>query len=97
MGTRPGGAGRAAGSDPFGEPRQDGRLRYLGSVGTGWSDRERADLAHLLAVAAADECPFTPRTGRGRGQVGPATPCRGSQLRHPVWHRLRPELAPGPW
>lgn len=51
-----------------GEARAGG-LRYVGSVGTGWSDNERATLAGLLRVAAIDECPFdkVPRAAGARG------------------------------
>ncbi|MFI6587471.1 non-homologous end-joining DNA ligase [Embleya sp. NPDC050493] len=80
-----------------------GALRYLGSVGTGWSDRERATLAELLRVAAVRECPFErdPRVVGARwvlprlvGEVAYATRTRAGLLRHPSWHRLRPDLVP---
>ncbi|MFJ8057836.1 ATP-dependent DNA ligase [Streptomyces sp. NPDC096142] len=83
--------------------RHEGRLRYVGSVGTGWSERERADLSALLSVAATTDCPFTPVpliTGahwvlpRLVGEVTYATRTRAGYLRHPSWHRLRPDLAP---
>ncbi|WP_433544635.1 ATP-dependent DNA ligase (plasmid) [Streptomyces sp. CA-294286] len=86
-----------------GERLEDGRLRYAGSVGTGWSERERAELARLLAVAAVDDCPFTtlPPVPAARwvlprlvGEVRYATRTRTGLLRQPVWHRLRPDLAP---
>ncbi|MEU3903832.1 RNA ligase family protein [Streptomyces goshikiensis] len=89
-----------------GEPQPDGRLRFLGSVGTGWSDRERRDLYSLLTVAADNECPFVPVPAvagarwvlpRLVAEVTYATRTRTGLLRHPVWHRLRPDLAPGPW
>ncbi|MYR39520.1 hypothetical protein GTX14_30275 [Streptomyces sp. SID4944] len=81
----------------------DRRLRHIGSVGTGWSDTERQAIAALLATVAADTCPFTERppslgrTGSGptwsersASQPGP----RAGRLRHPSWHRLRPDLTP---
>ncbi|MGW2089745.1 non-homologous end-joining DNA ligase [Streptomyces sp. NPDC001880] len=80
-----------------------GRLRYVGSVGTGWSDTERTTLAELLRVAAIDECPFetTPGVAGARwvlprlvGEVRYTTRTRAGLLRHPSWHRLRPDLAP---
>lgn len=40
--------------------RATGRLRYVGSVGTGWSEAERTELAGLLRAAATDACPFDP-------------------------------------
>ncbi|MEV7715265.1 non-homologous end-joining DNA ligase [Streptomyces sp. NPDC088270] len=81
----------------------EGGLRYVGSVGTGWSDNERTTLADLLRVAAIDECPFdtTPGVAGARwvlprlvGEVRYATRTRAGLLRHPSWHRLRPDLAP---
>ncbi|MFH8754741.1 ATP-dependent DNA ligase [Streptomyces atroolivaceus] len=83
--------------------RHPGGLRYAGSVGTGWSDAERTRLAELLRVAAADTCPFDetpPVTGarwvlpRLVGEVRYATRTKAGRLRHPSWHRLRPDLAP---
>lgn len=81
----------------------DGVLAYRGSVGTGWNERERADLARLLDVAAIDDCPFTPAPAvsgarwvlpRLVAEVRYSTRTRAGLLRHPVWHRLRPDLAP---
>ncbi|MET9657835.1 non-homologous end-joining DNA ligase [Streptomyces sp. NPDC006510] len=83
--------------------RHSGGLRYVGSVGTGWSDNERATLAELLEAAAIDECPFdkVPSVAGARwvlprlvGEVRYATRTRAGLLRHPSWHRLRPDLAP---
>jgi bifunctional non-homologous end joining protein LigD len=100
------GGGRLAdlpGAVLVGEHR-GGALRYIGSVGTGWSDRERAQLADLLRVAAWAECPFRPVlriTGarwvlsRLVAEVEYTTRTRAGYLRHPSWHRLRPELMPG--
>ncbi|MFJ7201090.1 MULTISPECIES: ATP-dependent DNA ligase [unclassified Streptomyces] len=83
--------------------RHSGGLRYVGSVGTGWSDTERLTLAGLLEAAAIDECPFdkVPHVAGARwvlprlvGEVRYATRTRAGLLRHPSWHRLRPDLAP---
>lgn len=72
-----------------------GELRYVGSVGTGWSDRERVQLAELLRVAAWPECPFrpVPRITGARwvlprlvAEIGYATRTRAGYLRHPSWH-----------
>ncbi|MFC9245705.1 ATP-dependent DNA ligase [Streptomyces sp. NPDC057136] len=99
------GRGRLAGLPGallVGEHDEDG-LRYAGSVGTGWSDTERVTLAELLHAAAIDHCPFTevPPVAGARwvlprlvGEVGYATRTRAGRLRHPSWHRLRPDLAP---
>ncbi|MGW5931979.1 ATP-dependent DNA ligase [Streptomyces anulatus] len=81
-----------------------GQLHYAGSVGTGWSRAERTRLAGLLHVAAIGTCPFAeiPPVAGARwvlprlvGEVGFATRTRAGRLRHPSWHRLRPDLAPG--
>ncbi|MCX4734563.1 non-homologous end-joining DNA ligase [Streptomyces sp. NBC_01363] len=81
----------------------EGGLRYVGSVGTGWSDTERTTLAELLHVAAIDQCPFETAPGvtgarwvlpRLVGEVRYAARTRAGLLRHPSWHRLRPDLAP---
>ncbi|MEU8929257.1 ATP-dependent DNA ligase [Streptomyces sp. NPDC048409] len=86
-----------------GQRSADGRLRYLGGVGTGWSEAERTELAALLRAAATDACPFDPvpavpgaRWVKPRlvGEVGYSTRTRSGLLRHPSWLRLRPDLAP---
>ncbi|MGC5363166.1 non-homologous end-joining DNA ligase [Streptomyces sp. DT24] len=82
---------------------EDGGLRYVGSVGTGWSTTERTTLASLLHTVASDTCPFTERPPvagarwvrpRLVGEVRYATLTRTGRLRHPSWHRLRPDLTP---
>ncbi|MFD4592764.1 ATP-dependent DNA ligase [Streptomyces rubiginosohelvolus] len=83
--------------------RHDGLLHYVGSVGTGWSQAERIRLAELLHVAGIDTCPFAdlPPVNGARwvlprlvGEVGYTARTRAGRLRHPSWHRLRPDLAP---
>ncbi|QIJ60890.1 RNA ligase family protein [Streptomyces sp. JB150] len=83
--------------------RAGGRLRYVGSVGTGWSEAERAELAALLAGLATDVCPFQPRPAapgahwvlpRLVGEVRYSTRTRAGLLRQPSWLRLRPDLTP---
>jgi len=82
---------------------ENGELRYVGAVGTGWKDRDRAELGALLDVAAARECPFAtePAIADARwvlprlvGEVHYANRTSAGLLRHPSWHRLRPDLAP---
>ncbi|MET7301008.1 non-homologous end-joining DNA ligase [Embleya sp. NPDC005575] len=82
--------------------REEGVLRYVGAVGTGFGDRDRTVLGELLRVSAIDTCPFTPRPQvvdarwvlpRLIGEVRYATRTRAGLLRHPSWHRLRPDLA----
>ncbi|WP_030946540.1 non-homologous end-joining DNA ligase [Streptomyces sp. NRRL S-646] len=83
--------------------RAAGRLRYVGSVGTGWSEAERSQLAALLRAAATDVCPFDPVPSvagarwvapRLVGEVRYSTRTRAGLLRQPSWLRLRPDLAP---
>ncbi|MCX4486377.1 ATP-dependent DNA ligase [Streptomyces anulatus] len=83
--------------------RREVPLCYAGSVGTAWSEAERARLAGLLRIAAAEACPFVevpPMAGarwvlpRLVGEVRYSTRTRTGRLRHPSWHRLRPDLAP---
>ncbi|MGW1334628.1 ATP-dependent DNA ligase [Streptomyces rubiginosohelvolus] len=84
--------------------RHDGLLHCAGSVGTGWSYAERTRLAALLQAAATDVCPFAqvpPVTGarwvlpRLVGEVRYTSRTRAGRLRHPSWHRLRPDQLPG--
>ncbi|MGW6463603.1 non-homologous end-joining DNA ligase [Streptomyces rubiginosohelvolus] len=81
--------------------RHDGLLHYAGSVGTGWSQTERTRLAALLHTAATDACPFAqvPQVAGARwvlpqlvGEVRYTSRTRAGRLRHPSWHRLRPDL-----
>ncbi|MEU1405440.1 ATP-dependent DNA ligase [Streptomyces sp. NPDC005728] len=83
--------------------RAGGRLRYVGGVGTGWSEAERTELAALLRAAASSRCPFdpVPRIPDARwvlprlvGEVSYSTRTRAGMLRQPSWLRLRPDLAP---
>lgn len=83
--------------------RAGGRLRYVGGVGTGWSEAERTELAALLRAAASDRCPFDPVPRitdahwvlpRLVGEVGYSTRTRAGMLRQPSWLRLRPDLTP---
>ncbi|WP_317883455.1 ATP-dependent DNA ligase [Streptomyces sp. W16] len=83
--------------------RAAGRLRYVGNVGTGWSEAERTELAALLRAAGTDSCPFDPVPAvagarwvvpRLVGEVRYSTRTRAGMLRQPSWLRLRPDLAP---
>ncbi|WP_217548667.1 ATP-dependent DNA ligase [Streptomyces sp. GbtcB6] len=86
-----------------GQRSADGRLRYVGGVGTGWSEAERTELAALLRAAGTDSCPFDPVPAvpdarwvlpRLVGEVRYSTRTRAGLLRQPSWLRLRPDLAP---
>ncbi|MGP4008554.1 ATP-dependent DNA ligase [Streptomyces sp. 4N124] len=83
--------------------RAAGRLRYVGNVGTGWSEPEREQLAGLLRATASDVCPFdpVPQVAGARwvqprlvGEVRYSTRTRAGMLRQPSWLRLRPDLTP---
>lgn len=83
--------------------RAAGRLRYVGGVGTGWSEAERARLAELLRASETDTCPFDPAPRvadahwvlpRLVGEVRYSVRTRSGMLRQPSWLRLRPDLAP---
>ncbi|MDN3029153.1 ATP-dependent DNA ligase [Streptomyces sp. S.PB5] len=83
--------------------RTAGRLRYVGNVGTGWSEAERTGLAALLRTAATPVCPFDPVPPvpgarwvlpRLVGEVRYSTRTRAGLLRQPSWLRLRADLAP---
>ncbi|MEV5959282.1 ATP-dependent DNA ligase [Streptomyces sp. NPDC051987] len=86
-----------------GQRSAEGRLRYVGGVGTGWSAAERTELAALLAAAATGSCPFDPAPAvrnarwvlpRLVGEVSYSTRTRAGLLRQPSWLRLRPDLTP---
>lgn len=81
--------------------RAGGRLRYVGGVGTGWSEAERTELAGMLRAAASGRCPFdpVPRVAGAHwvlprlvGEVSYSTRTRAGMLRQPSWQRLRPDL-----
>ncbi|MEV4870983.1 non-homologous end-joining DNA ligase [Streptomyces syringium] len=76
-------------------------LRYVGSVGSGLSEYERRDLARYLEVVRRAASPFVnPVDVPGAHWVEPRlvaevafsgwTPA--GRMRHPTWHRLRPDL-----
>jgi bifunctional non-homologous end joining protein LigD len=82
---------------------EDGRLRYAGKVGTGFTRATLSDLAGLLAPLRRDDPPFTdvPRfrdatwvEPRLVAQVGFAEWTRDGRLRHPRFLGLRDDKAP---
>jgi bifunctional non-homologous end joining protein LigD len=107
-GWKPGGGRRAGtlGSLLLGAHDGEGRLRYLGGVGTGFTQRMLGDLLDLLRPLARDTPPFdepVPRPdARNAHWVEPGivgevefrswTPDR--HLRHPSWRGLRPDRDP---
>ncbi|POX36368.1 ATP-dependent DNA ligase [Streptomyces sp. Ru73] len=76
-------------------------LRYAGSVGSGLSGRERHELARYFEVLARGTSPFTGPVDvpgahwlepRLVAEVGYSGWTAQGRLRHPTWHRLRPDL-----
>jgi bifunctional non-homologous end joining protein LigD len=90
----------------LGLPEHEG-LRYVGKVGTGFSERARGDLLKDLAPLASKDSPFnSPLPSRetsnahfvrptlvGEVAYGEWTPA--GRLRHPTWRGLRPDKKPG--
>jgi bifunctional non-homologous end joining protein LigD len=104
------GAGRRAdmiGSLVLGVHDEEGRLRYAGNVGTGFTEADLRDLAARLVPSARDEDPFDPPAPRdvarrahwvepalvGEVQFGEWT--SDGIMRHPSWRGLRPDKQPG--
>ena len=84
----------------------DGRLRFAGHVGTGFTDRALADLAVRLAGLARPDSPFGEPVPREHarharwveptlvGEVAFAEWTRDGRLRHPAWRGLRADVDP---
>jgi bifunctional non-homologous end joining protein LigD len=89
---------------PSAEPR---RLTFVGKVGTGFSDRSRAELASSLRAMVRATSPFDARlpaavekdatwvTPKAVGEVRFSDWTPDGHLRHPVWRGLRPDKAAG--
>jgi bifunctional non-homologous end joining protein LigD len=89
----------------LGVPGTDG-LRYVGKVGTGFSERARDDLLKKFSSLASTKSPFSaPLPARetanahfvrpslvGEVAYGEWTPA--GRLRHPTWRGLRPDKKP---
>ncbi|MFK0294699.1 non-homologous end-joining DNA ligase [Streptomyces sp. NPDC090442] len=80
---------------------EPGGLRFVGAVGSGLSDHERRDLAQYLSVIPLDRSPFVnPVDLAGVHWAEPRLVAEitvsgwtaAGRVRHPVWHRLRPDL-----
>jgi bifunctional non-homologous end joining protein LigD len=106
-GWRPGQGRRAAqiGSLLMGVPDADGTLRYVGRVGTGFSDRDLDALTVRLSrltrktpplsdVPAADARDAVWVTPSLVGEVSFAEWTSTSRLRQPSWRGLRPDKPP---
>lgn len=106
-GWREGGGSRAGnvGALLLGIPAEGG-LRFVGRVGTGFTDRELVKLKEVLAPLEVDESPFTAKLSaqeaRGVryvrpelvGEVRYAELTSDGRLRHPSWRGLRPDKSP---
>lgn len=106
-GWREGGGSRAGniGALLLGIP-VDGELRFVGRVGTGFTDRELVKLKEVLAPLEADESPFAAKLSaqeaRGVryvrpelvGEVRYAELTSDGRLRHSSWRGLRPDKSP---
>lgn len=83
-----------------------GRLRYLGHVGTGFTDRMLHDLMHQLAALKQPDSPFDERVPREHarrahwvrpqlvGEVEYRTLTPDRRLRHAAWRGLRADKQP---
>lgn len=106
VGSTPGTGHRSAtfGALVLGAHR-DGQLRHIGQVGTGFSDRQLAELKATLRPLRAPRCPLSDvppeivRTARWVepqlvGEVEYRQWTVDGKLRAPVWRGLRPDVAP---
>jgi bifunctional non-homologous end joining protein LigD len=103
------GEGRRAGligSLLLGMYERDGRLTYVGNVGTGFTHQMLTDLARQLRPLRRDTSPFDPPVPRDQarhahwveprlvGEVAYRTLTPDRHLRHPSWRGLRPDRNP---
>ncbi|MGA8328618.1 MAG: ATP-dependent DNA ligase [Mycobacterium sp.] len=107
-GWRAGEGGRSSGigSLLMGIPAADG-LRFVGRVGTGFTDRDLANLKKTLAPLHTDESPFDARLSTQDakgvtfvkptlvGEVRYSEWTSDGRLRQPSWRGLRPDKEPG--
>jgi bifunctional non-homologous end joining protein LigD len=105
-GWRPGQGRRAGtiGSLLVGVPDDEGRLVYVGHVGTGFRDQDLRDLQRMLTTRTT--APFEGALPREVtrdahwvepdlvGEVGYAVWTSDNRLRHPVWRGVRDDLEP---
>jgi bifunctional non-homologous end joining protein LigD len=85
----------------------DGRLRYLGNVGTGFTEQMLRDLLARLEPLARDASPFADAVPREHargvrwvsprlvGEVEYRNLTADRRLRHASWRGLRPDRDPG--
>jgi DNA ligase D-like protein (predicted ligase) len=100
-----GGRGSGIGSLLMGIPGADG-LRFVGRVGTGFTDRDLGNLKQTLAPLRTDESPFNARLSTQDakgvtfvkptlvGEVRYSEWTSDGRLRQPSWRGLRPDKEP---
>ena len=107
-GWRKGEGGRSSGIGALllGIPERGG-LRFIGRVGTGFTDKDLASLKAILAPLHTDQSPFQPALPRQEtkdvtyvapelvGEVRYGEMTSEGRLRHPSWRGLRPDKVPG--
>ncbi|HPX38192.1 MAG TPA: ATP-dependent DNA ligase [Mycobacterium sp.] len=107
-GWREGNGGRSSGIGALllGVPSEGG-LRFIGRVGTGFTEKELAGLKSILAPLHTTESPFRPALPRVEargvtyvrpelvGEVRYGEMTSDGHLRHPSWRGLRPDKDPG--
>lgn len=105
-GWRKGEGGRSSGIGALllGIP-EDGGLRFIGRVGTGFTEKDLAKLKTVLAPLHSDESPFLPKLPRPEtvgvtylrpelvGEVRYGEMTSEGRLRHASWRGLRPDRA----
>ena len=106
-GWRKGEGGRSSGIGALllGIPERGG-LRFIGRVGTGFTDKDLAALKAILAPLHTDQSPFQPALPRPEtkdvtyvrpelvGEVRYGEMTSDDRLRHPSWRGLRPDKKP---
>lgn len=97
------GKGRTLGALMMGAHDGDGRLRYLGDVGSGLSDATLRDMSKRLAALVVPHSPFAePVSAWGAhwvrpvlvGEVQYRTRTRNGRLRYPAWRMVRTDKTP---
>ena len=80
----------AFGALVLGVPEKDGSLRYVGDVGTGFTQRQRREAAALLTEIAAADHPFTAGTTphrTGSAHLRWVTPTLVGTIEYREFHR----------
>jgi bifunctional non-homologous end joining protein LigD len=106
-GWRKGEGGRSSGIGALllGIPEEEG-LRFIGRVGTGFTEKDLAELKSILAPLHTARSPFDPALPRAEvkdvtfvrpelvGEVRYGEMTSDDRLRHPSWRGLRPDKSP---